>query len=116
MRGSTWIAAPMARVPVELPSNTGEEIIKDKEAVHPSIGQYFYTPEEIKRLADDPDYLLNYRKRIEFAINEGFAIFYKDTEASKMAYQYMQAEMARRLENDPVLTKKLTPSWPVGCR
>ncbi|KEZ43472.1 4-hydroxyacetophenone monooxygenase [Scedosporium apiospermum] len=116
MRGSTWIAAPMPRVPVELPSNTGEEIIRDKEAVRPSIGQYFYTPEEIKRLADDPDYLLNYRKRIEFAINEGFAIFYKDTEASRMAYQYMQAEMARGLENDPVLTKKLVPSWPVGCR
>lgn len=116
MRGTTWIAAPMPRVPVELTSNEEGEVINDKEAVHPSVGQYFYTPEETQRLANDPDYLLNYRKRIEFAINEGFAIFYKDTEASERVYKYMQAEMSRRLENHPVLTNKLIPAWPVGCR
>lgn len=116
MRGTTWIAAPMPRVPVELTSENEGEFIEDKEAVHPSIGQYFYTPQETQKLANDPEYLLNYRKRIEYAINEGFAIFYKDSEASEMAHKYMVAEMNRRLKNDPVLTQKLIPSWPVGCR
>ncbi|KAJ4212362.1 hypothetical protein NW759_011750 [Fusarium solani] len=116
MRGTTWITAPMPRVPVELTSEKEGEFIQDKEAVHPSIGQYFYTPQEIQKLANDPEYLLNYRKRIEYAINEGFAIFYKGSEASEMAHKYMVAEMNRRLKNDPVLTQKLIPSWPVGCR
>ena len=106
----------MPRVPVELTSEKEGEFIQDKEAVHPSIGQYFYTPQEIQKLANDPEYLLNYRKRIEYAINEGFAIFYKGSEASEMAHKYMVAEMNRRLKNDPILTQKLIPSWPVGCR
>lgn len=106
----------MARVPVEITDEKAAAAVDDKDAAQPQVGQYFYTDREIKRLAEDPEYLLDYRKRIEFAINAGFAIFYKDSEASKMAEQYMRAEMARRLENHPVLTKKLVPEWPVGCR
>lgn len=107
MRGTTWIAAPMPRVPVELTSKKKGEFIQDKEAVHLSIGQYFYTPQEIQKLANDPEYLLNYRKGIEYAINEGFAIFYKSSEASEMVHKYMVAEMKRRLKNDPVLASRL---------
>ncbi|OJJ01771.1 hypothetical protein ASPVEDRAFT_192049 [Aspergillus versicolor CBS 583.65] len=99
MRGSTWISPPMPR-----------------DAAHPEAGQYFYTPDEIQRLSSDPEYLLNYRKRIEYGINVGFAIFYKGMEPSRMAEQYMRAEMTRRLQNHPVLTKRLIPTWPVGCR
>lgn len=116
MRGGTWISAPMPREPVEMDSEKEGTVIADKEAAHPSTGQYFYTPEERQKLASDPEYLLNYRKRIEYAINEGFAIFYKDSDASNMVFGYMKAEMDRRLKNDPVLTKKLIPTWPVGCR
>ena len=110
MRGSTWISAPMPRVPVDVPgSGTGGDV-DDKEDVHPDVGQYYYTEREREHLAADPEYLLNYRKRIEFAINTGFAIFYKDTDASQMVEGYMRAEMNRRLKNHPVLTKKLVPS------
>lgn len=116
MRGGTWISAPMPREPVELDSEKEDARITDKEAAHPSTGQYFYTPEEQRKLSSDPEYLLNYRKRIEYAINEGFAIFYKDSDASNMAFGYMKSEMDRRLKNDPVLTNKLIPTWPVGCR
>lgn len=67
-------------------------------------------------MAEDPEYLLMYRKKIEFAMNHGFQIFYKDSKASKMVQQYMAAEMARRLNYHPELTKHLIPEWPVGCR
>ncbi|KAI7182438.1 hypothetical protein KC363_g8772 [Hortaea werneckii] len=80
------------------------------------IQQYYYKPHEIKKMAEDPEYLLMYRKKIEFAMNYGFQIFYKDSKASKMVQQYMAAEMARRLNHHPELTKHLIPEWPVGCR
>lgn len=107
----------MPRVAVEL-KQTGQQdaVIEDKEHIHPNVGQYFYTPQELERLENDPEYLLEYRKRIEYAINEGFALFDKDTEASRMAEKYMRAEMIRRLDNNPLLVEKLTPKWPVGCR
>lgn len=78
--------------------------------------RYHYKPQEIERLAKDPEYLLLYRKKIEFALNSGFQIFYKDSMASRITQQYMAAEMARRLNYHPVLTERLIPSWPVGCR
>ena len=124
MRGSTWIASPMPRVPVDIaaPANAemknGDQktIVEDAEAHMPSLGQYYYSDREMQRLREDPKYFLDYRKRIEFAINTGFAIFYKDTDASRMVEKYMRSEMERRLENDLILTEKLIPSWPVGCR
>jgi hypothetical protein len=105
----------MSRVPVEVPVGDRTEIV-DKSAAQPEVGQYFYTDAEMKRLAEDPAFLLDYRKRIEAAISVGFAIFYKNTEASRIAQAYMRSEMARKLDNHPVLTKKLIPEWPVGCR
>lgn len=128
MRGSTWIATPMPRVPVDIavpasivngtPEGDGTVTVSvdDADAAMPKVGQYFYTDREIQRLRNDPEYLLMYRKRIEYAINIGFAIFYKDTDASKMAEGYMRGEMARRLKDHPLLTEKLIPKWPVGCR
>ncbi|GJC86497.1 putative sterigmatocystin biosynthesis monooxygenase stcW [Colletotrichum liriopes] len=112
MRGSTWISPPMPRIPVDI----GGEEFDDKRAAQPDTSQYFYSEREMAHLAADPEYQLNYRKRIEHAINMGFAIFYKDTEASHQAELYMRAEMNRRLNNHPVLSQKLVPTWPVGCR
>lgn len=106
----------MPCVPVDVSSSGEEAEVDDKDAVYPNAGQYFYTERERERLAADPAYLLGYRKWIEFAINTGFAIFYKDTDASRMAQEYIRSEMNRRLKDHPVLTEKLIPSWPVGCR
>lgn len=106
----------MPRVPVDV-SETGKDAkFDDEEAVHPNTGQYFYTTREVESLVKDADYHLDYRKRIEYGINANFSIFYKNSEASRQVEAYMRAEMNRRLQNDPVLTKKLIPTWDVGCR
>ena len=94
----------MPRVPVDVSASGTEGEVDDKDAVHPNVGQYHYTERERERLAADPEYPLKYRKRIEFAINTGFTIFYKNTNASQMMEGYMRAEMNRRLKNHPVLT------------
>lgn len=70
----------------------------------------------MEKLRSDPEYFLQYRKKIEFAMNSGFKIFYKDSQASKLAKQYMAAEMARRLNYHPELMQRLIPDWDVGCR
>jgi hypothetical protein len=82
----------------------------------PDQSQYYYTPEEIQRLISDPEYHLAYRKEIEYGINMGFSIFYKNSPASKMAEAYMIEAMKRRLKNHPELCERLIPKWPVGCR
>lgn len=80
------------------------------------MGQYFYKKNEIQKMMSDAEFHLYYRKQIEYSINTGFALFYKDSDASKMAQAYMTAEMTRRLNNHPTLTSKLIPKWPPGCR
>ncbi|KAK2770186.1 hypothetical protein FQN53_005696 [Emmonsiellopsis sp. PD_33] len=122
-RGNTWIAPPMPRVEVETSTEEKAEAVptngekqKEEEMTNADIQQYFYKPHEIKKFQSDPEYLLNYRKQIEYAINAGFAIFYKGTEMAEMTRQYMTDSMTRRLNNHPTLTKKLIPTWAVGCR
>jgi hypothetical protein len=95
---------------------TTVEDVAEAGLVHEDVIQYWYKKSEMKKLASDPEYLLQYRKKIEFAINSGFALFYKGSDASKMAQEYMTNEMKRRLKNHPTLTKKLIPSWAPGCR
>lgn len=108
----------MPRVQVEVPqTENSTPVVADPEDAQSDIGQYFYKDFEIERLRKDPEYLLKYRKQIEYGINKACAaMVYKNSEASRMTEMYMRAEMTRRLDNHPVLTKKLIPSWSVGCR
>lgn len=104
----------MPRVQVDAALFDGDNSTREDD--DPDIKQYYYKPHEIQKFESDPEFLLDYRKKIEFSINAGFAIFYKDTEASVMAEKYMRGDMVRRLQNHPELTKRLIPSWPPGCR
>jgi hypothetical protein len=114
VRNPTWISPPMPRVEIDVaPQNEASE---GKVYQTLEIQQYHYTPEEIAQLKDDPEKLLNYRKRIEYGINAGFAMFYKDSDASRLAEKYMRGEMTRRLGNDPKLVERLIPKWAPGCR
>ncbi|EUC47349.1 hypothetical protein COCMIDRAFT_90164 [Bipolaris oryzae ATCC 44560] len=113
LRSPTWIAPPMQRIPVDAPSPENPE---PEEIPNPLIQQYFYKDHEIKYLSENPEQHLTYRRKIEYAINRGFAIFYKDTEASQMAEWYMRNEMEKRLASNPELQKRLIPSFPPGCR
>ena len=103
----------MPRVKVELPEGTTLSI---EEETNPDVSQRKFASEEIQRFVNDKDYHLRYRKQIEFGINMGFAIFYRGSEAAKMAQDYMVASMKRRLKDHPELCKRLIPDWSVGCR
>ncbi|CAI4212651.1 unnamed protein product [Parascedosporium putredinis] len=73
-----------------------------------------YTDEERKRFRD-PEYHLQHRKGIISKTNKSFYIFVKgqnNDEGIKMA----SAQMAEKLNHDPVLCEKLIPKWELGCR
>lgn len=83
----------------------------------PPNAQYFYTDKEKKQFRDDPEFHLQYRKKLEASVNALFEIFLKDSAASREAEQLMRVEMNRRIgPGHEKLKEKLVPSWPPGCR
>lgn len=117
MRSSTWIAPALPRIPVKLDEQpSARDTVADDQQLPEDEGQYYYTEQEIQKLDQDPTYLLEYRKQIEFKFNQVFALFYKDSVASQQAVEHMTEVMKKRLKNHPELCQRLIPSWPVGCR
>lgn len=83
----------------------------------PPNAQYFFSEEERNRFRDDPEFHLQYRKRLESAVNNLFEMFLKDTETNRTAEKLMREEMHRRIgPGHEELKEKLIPSWPPGCR
>lgn len=78
--------------------------------------QHVYSEEEKKRFRDDPEYLKQYRKKIQHGSNVAFEMFAKGSEAQAKARQETADMMAAKLNHDEELTRKLTPEWEVGCR
>jgi cation diffusion facilitator CzcD-associated flavoprotein CzcO len=89
----------------------------DPEAMEPGAAQvHRYTEKEIDRFRSDPEYHLDYRKRLEQAVVGGFKMFYRGSELNQQAKAMMQADMANKLGHDEELKKKLIPNWSPGCR
>lgn len=79
--------------------------------------QYYFSESEKKKFRDDPDFHLQYRKRMEAAVNSLFEVFLKDSDTSRAVEKMMRAEMHRRIGGGhEELKDKLIPHWPVGCR
>lgn len=79
--------------------------------------QYYFSETEKKKFRDDPGFHLQYRKKLESAVNNLFEMFLKDTDTNRDAEKTMRAEMHRRIgEGHEELKEKLIPGWPPGCR
>lgn len=98
-------------------SNAAAEDKKEAGEQAEETSQHFFTDEEKQRFKDDPEYHLQYRKKIESAIHTTFEMYIKDSEASKGAQKNMVEEMNRRIgPGHEELKSRLIPSWPPGCR
>jgi hypothetical protein len=75
----------------------------------------FYPASEIKRF-QDPEYLLQYRKWVEDAMNATYYLFRKDSEEQKQAVEAFTLLMQARLKGDERLCRLLIPNFGVGCR
>lgn len=79
--------------------------------------QYTFTDADKKRFNEDPDHLLQLRKRIEAEINSLFAMYQQGSETSNMFRDFITKEMNRRLgDGNEELKKFIIPKWSPGCR
>jgi len=110
MRSVTWISPAVGQAALDEQKELGKG---DK----PPNAQYYFSEEEKRKFRDDPEFHLQYRKKLESAVNNLFEMFLKDSETSQDAEKAMRAEMNRRIgEGHEDLKEKLIPSWPPGCR
>ncbi|KAF2661447.1 FAD/NAD(P)-binding domain-containing protein [Lophiostoma macrostomum CBS 122681] len=75
-----------------------------------------YSEEEKREFREKPEKLKAYRKAIQHGSNEAFAMFEKDSDAQKAAFNATSKMMLDRLGGNTELAAKLTPTWEVGCR
>ncbi|KAH7146132.1 hypothetical protein EDB81DRAFT_720998, partial [Dactylonectria macrodidyma] len=71
--------------------------------------------EEDKARFQDPELHLQHRKGIISRTNKSFYVFRKG-ENNNAGMKLAAAQMAEKLNHDPVLCQKLIPKWELGCR
>ena len=110
MRSPTWISPPFGTGALT------SDLQKDQD-VDPGQRQYTFTEEDKKRFRDDPEYHLDFRKRIEAEINGVFGMYIQNSELSTMMRDVITKEMHRRMgPGNEELKKFITPKFAPGCR
>ena len=109
MRSSTWISPPFG-------GGVLGDLKKDAEE-DPGHRQYTFTEADKKRFNEDPEYHLQFRKRIEAEINGLFGMYRQGSEMSDAFREVFTKEMHRRLgPGNEELKKFIIPKWAPGCR
>ncbi|PGH19126.1 hypothetical protein AJ80_04204 [Polytolypa hystricis UAMH7299] len=74
-----------------------------------------YSEEERRTFSENPEVLLEHRRKYERGLNTQFGIFLQDTLKQKATRGYMTQAMREKLKN-PQLEEQLIPRFAVGCR
>ncbi|KAJ9636299.1 hypothetical protein H2201_007842 [Coniosporium apollinis] len=110
MRSPTWISPPFGAGALQNDLQKGQD-------VNPGQRQYTFSEEEKQRFRDDPDYHLDFRKRIEAEINGLFGMFLQGSDMSNHFRQVITEEMHRRMgPGHEKLKSFIIPKWSPGCR
>jgi cation diffusion facilitator CzcD-associated flavoprotein CzcO len=73
--------------------------------------------EQLKFLQDNPKKYLEYRKQIENELNQRFKFIMKGSDAARVAREYADTEMRKKLKDNPHLAEKMIPkNFNPGCR
>lgn len=111
MRSSTWISPPFGGGVLEA------DLKKGDTTDQPGNRQYTFTEEDKKKFRDDPDYHLDFRKRIEAEINSLFGMYQQGSEMSDAFRKVITDEMYRRMgPGHEKLKEFIIPTWAPGCR
>ncbi|KAJ5994677.1 monooxygenase [Penicillium waksmanii] len=100
IRSSIWIASPF-----------GEDAMKELGIEGTEI-----KPEQRARFAEDPDYYLSFRTKLERAANLEHAVTFKDSKMQQHARDGFTQLMRERLAKKPELFEHILPKFGVGCR
>lgn len=83
----------------------------------PGLRQYTFTEADKKKFAENPDYLLQFRKKIEAEINSLFGMYQQGSEMSDQFREVIRTEMLKRMgPGNEELKKFIIPNWSPGCR
>lgn len=115
MRSPTWISPAVASDSADtLPGGTYDSHEQQKDSL---IFNHRFTDEQIRKFKDDPEYHLQFRKKIENQLNGATDVFTAGSEMNEGARKMMKAEMERRIgPGNEDLKQRLIPTWPPGCR
>ncbi len=109
MRNNTWVSDPFA-IDVMAKEEGNEKPYQAKE-------RHTYTDQEKEQFRNDPEWHLEYRKKLEAAVVETFPMFYRGSELNIKAKQAMRDRMLARIgDGFDELKKRLIPEWSPGCR
>ncbi|KAH7064309.1 hypothetical protein BKA63DRAFT_170737 [Paraphoma chrysanthemicola] len=76
-----------------------------------------YSDEQRDYLAKNPKKYLEYRKQIENELNQRFKFILKGSTEARLAREYADGEMRKKLDNNPRLVDKMIPkNFNPGCR
>jgi cation diffusion facilitator CzcD-associated flavoprotein CzcO len=110
MRSPTWISPPFGAGALTNDLQKGED-------VNPGQRQYNFTEADKKKFAEDPEYHLDFRKRIEAEINSLFGMYQQNSEMNDMFRDVITKEMHRRMgPGHEKLKSFIIPKWSPGCR
>jgi cation diffusion facilitator CzcD-associated flavoprotein CzcO len=85
--------------------------------VDPGQRQYTFSEAEKERFHSDPEYHLDFRKRIEAEINSLFGMYQQGSEMSNHFRDVITKEMNRRMgPGNEKLKAMIIPKWSPGCR
>ncbi|KAF1838443.1 FAD/NAD(P)-binding domain-containing protein [Decorospora gaudefroyi] len=76
-----------------------------------------YSEEQLDFLKRNPKKYLEYRKQIENELNQRFKFIIKGSDEARLAREYADAEMRKKLQDDPRLAEQMIPkNFNPGCR
>jgi hypothetical protein len=112
MRSPTWITTAIGGKT----SNAFQA--NDCRADEPAHQQFTFTEAQKKQFKEDPEFHLQFRKKIEAEINWMADIFTMGTNMQVDVQKDMTEQMKKRLGAGlgEELASKLIPTWPPGCR
>ncbi|EXJ87108.1 hypothetical protein A1O3_04066 [Capronia epimyces CBS 606.96] len=105
VRGGTWISHPFGSTFTEAALAGSDE-----------PGNYTYTPEELRKFADDPVYYARFRKAMERAINMDYPCLFAGSAEEIKGTAAIRQNMKDKLAARPGLYEALEPRFTPGCR
>lgn len=115
MRSSTWISPAVAGDVKAGFSDSGDSD-KVEKVEHPLAAmQHRFTADQIAKFKEQPDYHLEFRKKMENVMNNSTDVFVAGSEMSNGARKTMTAVMEKRLgPGNEELKQRLIPKWAPG--
>ncbi|KIX10029.1 uncharacterized protein Z518_01110 [Rhinocladiella mackenziei CBS 650.93] len=81
-----------------------------------AAGKHLYVEAEKERFRTDPEFHLQYRKKLESALTEMFPLFLRGTKLNIQAREDMRANMLAKMGLGHEELERFIPRWSPGCR